>query len=643
MNQSAATQDSDQSPVSFSDSLQAASNAAAAPAVASGTGSTTAHKQKTSSDDDKPSGAPSNGHAVQQQDSSQQTPQAQQPSPVLLAQLTTPIVIPVQLPLDVPVVSSDASIESAGKLALNAAPASLAGAASVGSQLTDNLPTAIPSTAVLAGAGLLQSVLATAGVGNKDKGAPIGTLANSGSDSFDPAASAGQGDAQASLQPANATPQVNLNLAANAAQGPQTQTLPAQDAQVQANAVQIAVSNTPAIAAPTTPVNTAQDAIPVAGAGAKTDSSATANVNADAARNPVLDAALKAVSNSLLNAQPVPVLHTAPKASTKDLPVSTTAASSTGKATSQSTSAQSLFASSLGASGSISDQLAALTQHNAGVAVKGQANASGVNSTTAAKPAAGNASNGTIADAAGPKQHVQAASDAGSQAGSQDASSSSDQGQSAIPVTGQGAAQPQVSFADHAGAAVSQVQSAAIASSASTTPTLASGGHAVKAQDNTASASIAVPDASPAINSARLIQSMGQTEMRVGMRSNEFGNISINTSSTRDVISAQISVDHGELAKTLAAHLPEMQARLGGDQPMNVRIDMNGVNTGLGSGTSGGTANGSADQSQGGRQQASNASSSYSANSIPERQFSPVAAAMASGDGRLNARLDITV
>ena len=171
----------------------------------------------------------------------------------------------------------------------------------------------------------------------------------------------------------------------------------------------------------------------------------------------------------------------------------------------------------------------------------------------------------------------------------------------------------------------------------------AAAGHAAKAQDNSAEVSAATPQAMPAVNSARLIQSVGQSEMRVGMRSNEFGNISINTSSTRDLISAQISVDHGELAKTLAAHLPEMQTRLGGDQPMNVRIDMNGTNTGLGAGNSGSMSNGSGSQPQGGRQQAGNTASSYSGDSMVDRQLSPAAVTMAASAGRLNARLDITV
>jgi hypothetical protein len=166
---------------------------------------------------------------------------------------------------------------------------------------------------------------------------------------------------------------------------------------------------------------------------------------------------------------------------------------------------------------------------------------------------------------------------------------------------------------------------------------------AAKSPDAAVSAPAAAAQSAPVINTAKLIQSIGQSEMRVGMRSNEFGNISISTTANKDVISAQISLDHSELAKVLAAQLPEMQARLGGNQPMEVRIDMNGASTGHGAGTSGTMSNGASDQSSAGKQQSAYTASSYSNNSVGERQLFPVAAATATGNGNLNARLDIRV
>jgi flagellar hook-length control protein FliK len=147
----------------------------------------------------------------------------------------------------------------------------------------------------------------------------------------------------------------------------------------------------------------------------------------------------------------------------------------------------------------------------------------------------------------------------------------------------------------------------------------------------------------PVINTAKLIQSMGQSEMRVGMRSNDFGNISISTSATRNLISAQISLEHGELARTLATHLPEMQARLGGNQAMNVRIDMNGQPAGQSAGTSTGMSNGSADQSHGDRQQKGSTTANQSAEGFAGHLNSIPTAVLSSAEGRLDVRLDIRV
>jgi hypothetical protein len=82
-----------------------------------------------------------------------------------------------------------------------------------------------------------------------------------------------------------------------------------------------------------------------------------------------------------------------------------------------------------------------------------------------------------------------------------------------------------------------------------------------------------------------------------------------------------------------------MQARLGGNQAMDVRIDMNGAGTRQGSGTSDSMANGSSDQSRSGRQQAGNAAASYSGNNVAEQQLPPAAAAITTGYTRLDIRV----
>jgi hypothetical protein len=299
--------------------------------------------------------------------------------------------------------------------------------------------------------------------------------------------------------------------------------------------------------------------------------------------------------------------------------------------------------------GATVDQLVALIQPIGGLAVAAEASALSTaavaKASTIAVANGKDGANDAVNDAAGLKQHAQAASDqTASQTGSQGTAQSGDQSQGDVSQQGQSAAPAQVNFANHTIAAVDPAQSAVGAAPLQTAPTLAGlTGHTAKTADIAAAAvTIALPQAVPVINTAKLIQTMSQTEMRVGMRSNDFGNISINTSATRDLISAQISLDHGELAKALTAHLPEMQARLGGNQAVDVRIDMNGQATGQGSGTSPGMSNGSADGSRGDRQKGS-ATSSQSGDGFAGQRSSIAAAGLPSGEGRLDTRLDIRV
>ena len=298
------------------------------------------------------------------------------------------------------------------------------------------------------------------------------------------------------------------------------------------------------------------------------------------------------------------------------------------------------------ASGTAADQLAAFPQPG-GLLVTGQAGDPQLSSGTVMEQSHGPAATGKedskseTKGAAGIGDHAQTApNQSESRTGSQESTTPGAQSQSGDPSQGQSAAPaPIQSFA-----VIAHAQNSANGPAVQVVPTIAAGTNAAaKVEGNPAPVSTAVPQALPVINSAKLIQSMGQSEMRVGMRSSEFGNISISTSSTRGLISAQISVDHGELAKTIAASLPEMQARLGGNQAVNVRIDVNGAGTGPGAGTSSGMPSGTADQSRGGRQRAENPASGYSDNGVAERQSLPVAAVMTGTGGRLNSRLDIRV
>lgn len=80
--------------------------------------------------------------------------------------------------------------------------------------------------------------------------------------------------------------------------------------------------------------------------------------------------------------------------------------------------------------------------------------------------------------------------------------------------------------------------------------------------------------ATSGINTARLIQNMGETEMRVGMRSAEFGDISIRTAVSQQQMMAQISVDHSDLGKAISAHIPAMQEKLGGELGLRAMVEV---------------------------------------------------------------------
>jgi hypothetical protein len=81
--------------------------------------------------------------------------------------------------------------------------------------------------------------------------------------------------------------------------------------------------------------------------------------------------------------------------------------------------------------------------------------------------------------------------------------------------------------------------------------------------------------ATSGINAAKLIQTMGQTEMSVGMRSSEFGNISIRTSVSQQQMLAQISLDHGDLSQALSSHVASMQAKLENESGLHTLIEVN--------------------------------------------------------------------
>jgi flagellar hook-length control protein FliK len=64
------------------------------------------------------------------------------------------------------------------------------------------------------------------------------------------------------------------------------------------------------------------------------------------------------------------------------------------------------------------------------------------------------------------------------------------------------------------------------------------------------------------LNSAKMVERLGQAELRVGLQAGEFGRVDIRTSMLHNQFTAHISVERGELSKILASELPSLQSRL---------------------------------------------------------------------------------
>jgi flagellar hook-length control protein FliK len=64
------------------------------------------------------------------------------------------------------------------------------------------------------------------------------------------------------------------------------------------------------------------------------------------------------------------------------------------------------------------------------------------------------------------------------------------------------------------------------------------------------------------INSAKLVERMGESELRLAMRTGEFGSVDIRTSMVRNQFTAEISVERSDLGRVMAADLPNLQNRL---------------------------------------------------------------------------------
>jgi hypothetical protein len=148
----------------------------------------------------------------------------------------------------------------------------------------------------------------------------------------------------------------------------------------------------------------------------------------------------------------------------------------------------------------------------------------------------------------------------------------SDAHASAQPTTLQGfanvlAAQP--SAADLAKAASGAVNNAAQAQNASTPSSGKSGASAAADPQPAEAKPLSV------VQAARLIERAGQSELYVGFRAGDFGNVDIRTSMVHNQIRAEISVEHSELHSVLAGELTHLEEKLVTHQVTAANIALN--------------------------------------------------------------------
>jgi hypothetical protein len=137
--------------------------------------------------------------------------------------------------------------------------------------------------------------------------------------------------------------------------------------------------------------------------------------------------------------------------------------------------------------------------------------------------------------------------------------------------------------------------------------------------------------ATSGVNTAKLMQAMGESEMRVGMRSSEFGDISIRTTITPEQMVTRISLDHSDLSQAISAHVSTMQTKLGEDFGLNASIEVHNMGSQL---------SGEQDQSSQREQGALNSSAQSGRVQVaPQEEAGMIPAALANaGNGN---RLDI--
>ncbi len=84
------------------------------------------------------------------------------------------------------------------------------------------------------------------------------------------------------------------------------------------------------------------------------------------------------------------------------------------------------------------------------------------------------------------------------------------------------------------------------------------------------------------ISSARLTQKLTESEMRVDLRSEDFGQVSVHSTLGKGSVSTQITLDNTQLGATLLTHVRELEQRLDRDHGLHASVS---IDTRSGSGS----------------------------------------------------------
>ena len=166
--------------------------------------------------------------------------------------------------------------------------------------------------------------------------------------------------------------------------------------------------------------------------------------------------------------------------------------------------------------------------------------------------------------------------------------------------------------------------------------------------DSSATANTALPvavapadgtHATQALNSAQLIQSVHGSEMRLGMQSAEFGNISINTSLNHQILSAQISMDHSALGNAMAMHLPAIEERLGSAYGLQAKVELRDTGASSTASDSSSSQSSGDRRSQGGSSGRPSTGLQSSIGALTSSNFTSTSTSMAAVSSRLDIRI----